>query len=131
VGLKPRDHRAWSLLAHCLRKKGKWREAAAAYREVIAIAPEAQANRARFKAGVVLQDKLGRHREAIVTFDEYLEMAGAKSLEVEAKIRLARSYSAIGDKGRARKILEDVVSHHGGAAGAAKAKQMLVKINED
>ncbi len=121
----PSDHRAWSLLAHCLRKGGKWEQSVEAYYRVIALAPPAHANRARFKAGSLLQDRLRRHGQAVVLFEQYLSSTATRSLRVEAMLRLARSLRAVGSVGRAKSILTEVVDRHGGTAGAAKAKQLL------
>ncbi len=124
------DKEAWSLLADCRRKSGDYRGAVVAYRQVIALASAAEANQARFRAGKLLQDKLGSHGEAIDLFENYVRSkSGNNMLEAEALLRLARSYGATGRVARARELLAKVAEEHSGTAAAAQARRMLTEIN--
>jgi hypothetical protein len=122
----PGDGEAWSLLADCRRKTGNWGGAVSALRNVIAHGRSGSANPARFKAGKILQDKLGRHSQAIELFNAYIEAKDAgRPLEVEAMMRIARSQKAIGRDQAARKTLETVIKKHDGTVSAVKARKLL------
>ncbi len=124
-----KDKEAWSLLADCRRKGGDYQGAVVAYRKVIVLASPAEANQARFRAGKLLQEKLGFHREAIDLFEEYVRSkSGNNMLEAEALLRMARSHHATGRVARARKLLEEVADGHSGTAAAAQARRMLTEI---
>jgi hypothetical protein len=55
-------------------------------------------NRARFRAGVILQDQPGRYDEAIAMFEGYLkETSDRRANAAEARMRLAKSFQQKGD----------------------------------
>lgn len=125
----PIDTDAMSLLADCLRKAGKHAASVATYKNIIAVAPSSQANRARFKAGVVMQENLGDHFGAAIIFEEYLATKkGSPLLTAKAMVRLARSLIELRERDRARKLLDQVISNHSGTSAAIKAREILEQI---
>ncbi len=124
-----KDKDAWSLLADCRRKAGDYRGAIGAYRKVIALAPTTEANQARFRAGKLLQDRLGAHAEAIDLFEDYVDSkSGNKMLKAEALLRMARSHRSMGRVTRARELLEEVAKKHSGTAAAEQARRILKEL---
>jgi ferric-dicitrate binding protein FerR (iron transport regulator)/TolA-binding protein len=120
----PKDGAAWSLLADCRRKRGEWEQAVDAYFQVMRFATAADAGRARFRAGAILQDRLSEHRRAAELFEAYV--AGADgSMKAEGMVRLARSYRALGREREARQIIEAVTREHRGTTAASQAQKML------
>jgi TolA-binding protein len=124
VNASPTDAAAWSLLADCHRKRGRYRDAVEAYRRIVAHGSDAEANRARFKAGVLLQEQLGRHQQAAQLFFDYRRSAGG-SLRAEAGLRLARSLIRLDRLEEAGRVLEEIVTRHAGSPGARQASEML------
>lgn len=126
----PNDTEAWSLLADCERKRGAWEEAVSAYDELVARSKGVQQNRARFKAAQLLQDRLGDHRRAADLLERYVEGAGGGSLLVDkARVRLARSLTALGQTDRARAQLLRVVERGTDAATVATARRLLERLD--
>jgi tetratricopeptide (TPR) repeat protein len=124
----PADAEAWSLLADCERKRGSWKEAVAAYDELVALSKGAQANRARFKAAQILQDQLGDHRRAAELLERFVEGADRGGvLTAKAQVRLARSLAALGQEDRARAQLLQVIANAADSETVATARQMLEK----
>jgi TolA-binding protein len=121
----PTNGRMWRLLASCRRKTGDLAGAVAAYRKVIQHGSPAMAAAARFRAGVILQDRLGRPGEAAALFEEYLTSKGPKQLSAEAWLRLGRAWWAVGKHDQARGAFEKVVERHGGTAAAVEARELL------
>ncbi len=123
------DEDAWWLLADCQRKAGKWQSALTSYLKVIDLTRGAEANRARFLAGSVAQDKLRDHGRAVELFESYLGIGqGGKTLEAEAMTRLARALLATGRGNRAKSLLKEVIEKHGGTSAATAARRLLDKI---
>jgi len=127
LGSHPEDAAAWSLLADCRRKSGRWSDAVAAYLEVIDRASRSDADLARYKAGVILQDRLGDHVAAARLFGEYLDGSGGGALAPDAVLRRARSLVALGRRGEARELLERIVAEHPDLAAAESARRMLAE----
>ena len=125
-----KDTRAWMLLGDCRRNAGKWKGAVEAYDEVAKLSSPL-ADRARFLAGSILQDRLGRHTEAADRFEAFLASGAGHALEAEAKLRLARALLSTGREARARKLLGKVVSTHGGSAVADQAEGLLQRHKEE
>jgi len=121
----PQDTAAWSLLADCRRKSGRYQDAVVAYLELIDRAVGAEADLARYKAGVILQDNLGDHLAAVMFLDEFLVGAAGETLAPDAMLRAARSHAVLGDEPRARALLEQVVDRHAGHRAAAAARRLL------
>jgi tetratricopeptide (TPR) repeat protein len=130
VAAHPIDHRAWAALGHCRRKASKWAGAVSAYLEAARVGPASSANQHRFRAGTLLQDRLGRHSQAAQVFEEYLRHPGAGSLRLDVELRLARAYLATGRRGAARQILERIAGQHAGTAAAVKAGKLLEELEE-
>jgi TolA-binding protein len=125
----PEDVAAWSLLADCRRKSGRWSDAVAAYLEVIDRGGRSEADRARYKAGVILQDRLGDHVAAARLFGEYLDGASGGALKPDAMLRRARSLVALGRGGEAKSLLERIVAAYPDLAAAESARRMLEEQN--
>jgi TolA-binding protein len=122
----PGDGASWMLLADCRRKAQDWQAAVDAYRRVVGAGSPRAANRARFRAAVVLQDRLGSYRDAAQLLDEYLQAGAAvKPLESEAMLRSARASLALGQRPRAISLLEQILEHHAGTSAAVQARQLL------
>ena len=121
----PEDTVAWSLLADCRRKSFRWFDAVSAYLEVIDRSERSEADLARYKAGVILQDRLGEHRAAVRLFGEYLAGSGDGPLAPDAMSRLAKSLIALGEVERARSLLERVVAEHHDLPAADSARASL------
>jgi TolA-binding protein len=124
------DTEAMSILADCRRKAGKYADALETYKNLIMIAGRKQANRARFKAGVLMQEQLGNHFGAASLFEEYLaSSSGSPLLRAKATVRLARSLISLGEKARARKLLGQVMRTYGGTSAAIQAREILDGLN--
>lgn len=124
---KPKEAAAWSLLADCNRKAAKWSDAVKALSKVEATGSFEDAQRARFRAGVILQDKLNLHEEACRKFDMYLTDSKG-TVKAEAMLRLAISKNACGKKAEANFILNNIVKEHRGTVAAEKAQKMLLTL---
>jgi ferric-dicitrate binding protein FerR (iron transport regulator) len=126
---KPSDAEALVLLASCRRKAGKWRAAASTFERLIQVAGPSRANMARFKAGVIYQERLGEHASAAKLFDGYLRAgSGPKPLEPEALLRLGRSLLALGRTERAKAVLQQLAGRQDGNPATLKARELLKKI---
>lgn len=120
------DGNAWSLLADCRRKAGRYGPAVKAYRQASVVAEPAVANRARFMAASILQDELSDHGPAVALLRAYLaEGQALRPLEAAAQVRLARSLGKVGKHDAARELLEAVVEQHPGTPAAADARRLL------
>jgi TolA-binding protein/anti-sigma factor RsiW len=124
----PGDGRAWSLLADGRRKAGRWQSAVQAYRSVIENASAGEANRARFMAGTILQDRLGNHAAAADLFAEYASSTGQSPLRAEAQVRRARCLIDLGRETEAVRLLENVIEKHAGTSAAIKARRLLDRL---
>jgi thioredoxin-like negative regulator of GroEL len=123
---KPNDVESLQLLAACMRKAGKYQAAVVAYQKIIKAGNSVEQNQARFKAGAILQDRLGKHEDAVRYFDEYLAKPGSlRPNTVEARMRLARSFHAVGRDKQYRDLLALIVREHGGTEAAVKAGKQL------
>jgi len=95
---RPKDARSLWLLGECERKAGRPAEAVAAYRGVAEHGRPPQANRARFQAAVLLQERLGKPRAAIALLRAYLaEDAATRPLDAAARQRLTRALKSVGE----------------------------------
>ena len=128
VARHPGDAEAWWILGDCRRKEGKHAAAVEAYRQVIAVGPPDQVDLARLKAGTILQEKLGRHADAVALFREYLKSGGSKaSLRAEVLVRCGRSLIALGRDADAEPLLREVVEEFAANPVAAEARALLAK----
>jgi hypothetical protein len=126
VRVAPSDTEAQSLLGDCQRKAGEWPAAVATYRGVIAQGDVASANRARFLAATILEEKLKDPSAAISLLRQYLQQgAELRPLEAAATVRLARALSLVHEDAEARALLERVIRDHEGSAAAAEARALL------
>lgn len=122
----PTDAEATALLASCMRKAGKYDQAVNAYKQMMSVGTPVEKNQARFMAGALLQDRLGRHQEAVRYFEAYLDEAPAvRANTVEARMRLAQSLHALGRDTEYRNLLTVIVREHGGTEAAVKAAHAL------
>ncbi len=126
----PMDYDAWWLLGDCYRKTRKWKEALASYEEVIQMAPEAIANRARFRAGVILQDRLGDPASAAKHFAKYLKRGQGATLAPEVMLRLAMTHQTLGNQAEAVRLLEELKTKFGGTEAAKRADERLSPITQ-
>ena len=127
---KTNDSEALVLLANCRRKAGKWRASATAYERLIRVAAPSRANMARFKAGVLYQERLGEHANAAELFEGYLRATSdRKPLESEAMLRLGKSLLALGRTRRAEAVLKETAARQDGSPASLKARELLKKIN--
>lgn len=117
-----RDPKVWSLLADCLRKQGRYREAVETYRSVIALGPSPDANRARFLAAALLQDRLQDPHAAITLLETFDKDQVASP---EARLRLGRALIAVGKAQRARVLLEELLRQHPASTIEAEARRLL------
>jgi transmembrane sensor len=128
VARRPTDVEAWWTLGDCRRLDGRPAEAVDAYRRVIAIGPADQADLARLKAGALLQERLGRHADAVALYEEYLRGKGASSsLRAEVLVRCGRSLVALGRDADARPMLREVVERYPANPVAGEARALLEK----
>ena len=122
----PLDANAWSLLADCERKRSNWAQAVVAYDKLVALSSGERANRARFKAASIIQDRLGDHEGAVKALEQFLEQGGNGTLlEARAKVRLAGSLMALNKPERAREYLLWVIEKSNDAAMISKARYLL------
>jgi len=120
----PDNLQAISLLADCLRKSGHNKEAVTQYKKLTRRGNKTLANRAGLMAAIILQDKLGRHKEAISLLKP-LSIGPSPSAEV--LVRLGKSYMALGQKEEAISRLKWVAAHHKGSIWGKRADRMLKK----
>ncbi len=126
---RPADTGALMLLASCHSKSGAYDEAARVLRAVADNGTGAQRNRARFKAGMLYQDRLGRPADAAEMFDAYLKADQAlRPNTLEARVRLARALQRLGNRAGYRRVLEEIVEIHGGTDRAAEARRQLDRL---
>lgn len=122
----PADTRGWELLAEAHRKLGAWQKAVDAYAMVRRTGPPASANLARFKAAVVLQERLHDAPSAARLLREYLEQAASLvALAPEAMLRLALCERAMGNHATSQALLRELVRRHPGTASAEEAVHLL------
>jgi TolA-binding protein len=122
---EPSDTRAWFLLGECERRDGRWNRALDAYGQVITRSGDREAGIARFRSGVLLQEKLGRHADAIGMFRAFTSNCGAHPLKSEAMLRTARSELALGRTDDAVALLQSIVREYPGSASAIEARRLL------
>lgn len=117
-----RDATAWSLLGDCLRKLGKWRESVDAYRSVMRVGQGTEAQRARFLAASVLQDRLKDPRAVIALLEGYGE---DQITTPEARLRLSRALVAVGEVRKARSTLDAILAGKPAGSIAQEARRLL------
>jgi hypothetical protein len=81
----------------------------------------AEAQRGRFEASVLLEDRPADAIPLLVTF-----LATPDPLRAEALLRLGRAQVAVGDRDAARATLSDLVAAHPGTGPAELGRQLLL-----
>jgi hypothetical protein len=123
LAVAPRESASWWLLGETRRRTGRPREAVVAYRKVIELGSPAEANRARYNAALLLEERLGDATGAIALYRAYL--AGRPCpLEASAQWRLGRLLKARGDDA-GRGVLEQLVRLHPSTPEAEQAARLL------
>lgn len=115
----PGDTAAWTLLGQLEARAGRRDEAVAAWHQVIARGAPAEAQRGRFEAAVLLED---RPSEVVPLLRAFLTTPDP--LSAEARLRLGRAELAVGDPA-ARQTLEQLVRSHPGTGPAEIARGLL------
>ncbi len=116
----PDDPAGLRLLAQVETRSGHTSAALAAWTHLIAVAPAADAQAARFEAARLLQDT---PQEAIVLLEAFLKTP--HPLSGEARLQLADALQKTGDVGRSVDVLEEITTLHAGTAVAAEAQRRL------
>ena len=101
-----------------------------AYERVARMGRGALAQRARYLAATILQDRLGRCSRALVLLDHYLA-AGGGPVRPEALVRKAQCLLRLGRKGEARGVLRSVTERYGGTTAALRARRLLESLGGD
>ncbi len=127
VAKAPRAVESWSVLADCQRLT---RDDAAlgSYEKVIRLGKRDDADRARVFLADLLQQR-SKHAEAIAVLRDYLSHAQPPELEASARLRLAKSLLASGQKAKARAELETVTKKRPGTSAALQALELLESID--
>lgn len=115
------DVGAWTLLGQLEARAKRRDEAVAAWTQVVAHGKPAEAQRARFEAAVLLED---RPSDVVALLRAFL--ATPDPLAAEAGLRLGRAELAVGETDAGRRTLESVVREHPGT-GPAEAAQALLR----
>ncbi len=124
----PRDTAAWELLANCRRKSGNWEGAIKSFEKVIDLGNAGQANRARFMAATLMQDKLKDNRRARELLRDYLSHR-PKPLEAEAMVRLARAQLGMGQTEAAGATAAKVIEKYPGTPAALLARELVPSVD--
>jgi tetratricopeptide (TPR) repeat protein len=119
----PRDAMAWWLLGETRRRSGRPREAVEAYERVIALGRADEANRARYQAALLLEERLSDVDGALALYRAYLA-ASPRPVEAAAQLRLGRLLRARGESAW-RGTLEDLVRMHAESPEAEQARRLL------
>ncbi|MBN2525124.1 MAG: tetratricopeptide repeat protein [Deltaproteobacteria bacterium] len=127
---EPQNGELWRLLAESRRKTGSYREAVDAYQHVIRLASAPVANAARYKTGLIYQNRLGRPLDAARHFSDYLASPEPQLLRAEALLHLGRARISLGDTSAARAHLTEVIREHAATAAAMEARKLLQNLPE-
>ncbi len=120
----PEDADSALLLADVLRKDGRAGEAV----EVCVQVGGPRRAEARYRAGVLLQDRIGDPVRAAEMFGDALDGGGLGALVPDARRRLGLALLAAGELETARAVLESVVSEHPGSSAAVDARRVLSEL---
>ncbi|MBN2340989.1 MAG: FecR domain-containing protein [Deltaproteobacteria bacterium] len=122
----PNDAEAMMLLATCQKRLGKHEAAFHTYKDIIRTGTPSLANRARYSAGEIAQDRLNMAEESAALFSAYLQHTAAGSPNRgEAKLRLSKSLFQTGDSTRAHTLLQEIIKEYGRAPVANRARVLL------
>lgn len=114
------DVSAWRLLAQLETRAGNPVAAVTAWEHIIAHAPAADAQAARYEAARLLSDEPAR---VVALLDKFLE--APHSLSGEARLRLAEAHARLGNTERQLAVLEEAALLHAGTAVGAEALRRL------
>lgn len=129
VARDPADADAWWTLGDCRRRARDFDGAVEAYSKVIEVGAPEQADLARLRAGAILQERLGRHDDAVALLLELLRAGDpASPLRAEVLVRCGRSLAALGRGAEAEPLLREVVERHAANPVAAEARALLEKM---
>jgi tetratricopeptide (TPR) repeat protein len=117
---EPKHAAAWRILADCLRLMGKDKDAAAAYRQVIAFGGRDEGARAR----LILADLVEPH-EAERILREFLKTPQLPALEASARLKRAKALLALSRKDEARAELQHITRKLSQTPSAPEALQLL------
>ncbi len=120
----PRDAEALELLATCHRKTGDWRGAIRSFESVVEHGNAGRANRARFMAAALAQDKLKDHGLALGLLEDYLADR-PRPLEAEAMVRLAKAQLALGNRAAAQTTIEKILEKFPGTPATLQARKLI------
>ncbi|MDP3235425.1 MAG: FecR domain-containing protein [Myxococcales bacterium] len=121
----PRAGATWLALATCQRRLGDDGGAIVSYRNTISFSRPDDADRARLFLADLHQTR-NEHADAVTVLRAFLNHKQKSSeLEAAARVRLARSYLALGEQKKARVELERVTKKLPGSASALQALELL------
>jgi TolA-binding protein len=122
----PNDSEALMLLATAQKKDSQYNDAYRTYRKVIALSGTPLVNQARYLAGELAQNHLGRHDQAAELFESYLSHATKRSPNrPEAKLRLAKALLNLTQTDRAKVVLHEIIQEYGRTSVANRARNLL------
>ncbi len=122
----PDDCDALMLLATAQKKSSQYNDAYQTYRKVIALSETPLVNQARYLAGELAQNHLGRHDQAAELFESYLSHATKRSPNrPEAKLRLAKALLNLRQTDRAKVVLHEIIQEYGRTSVANRARNLL------
>ncbi len=128
----PGDTEVLMLLGDCHRKQGRWRDSISAYRAAAEKGRSRSANRARFQAAVIYQDKLADTREAKKLLKSFLDQpVGPKALEAEVMLRLARCHIKLNESALAARLLGDIQQQYKGTSAAIRARRLAESLQPE
>ena len=122
----PDDSEALMLLATAQKKSSQYNDAYQTYRKVTALSGTPLVNQARYLAGELAQNHLGRHDQAAELFESYLSHATKHSPNrPEAKLRLAKALLNLSQTDRAKVVLQEIIQEYGRTSVANRARNLL------
>ena len=124
----PDDVQTLDLLATWHRRQNHCAEAVKVYEQMTRIAAPAEANHARYRRGVLLQENLHDHIAAVGAFEAYLGAPLAlRPSSPEARLRLCTSLRALGRNEQCRAVLQQLIRENPGTDAAAEAERLLAQ----
>ncbi|MBN2716071.1 MAG: FecR domain-containing protein [Deltaproteobacteria bacterium] len=125
----PNDGDALMLLATCQKTEKKYADAFLTYQKAIGSSNPPLANQARYLAGELAQEQLGRNEQAVDLFEGYLIHAPkASPIRGEAKFRLSRALLKTNQIDRAKKHLQEIIDEYRRTSVANRARKLLNEI---
>jgi tetratricopeptide (TPR) repeat protein len=122
------DVQTLDLLATWHRRQRQYAEAVKVYEQMTRTAPPGEANHARYRRGVLLQENLHDHLSAVGAFEAYLGVPLAlRPSSPEARLRLCTSLRALGRSGECHAVLRQLIRENPGTDAAAEAERLLAQ----